>query len=72
LPPDGKVVADHLTGEKYDLDLSQTSAGRHTIQLTANGAHTYFDLDPRKLTVQLKAPLPVTSEIAITFEPEVN
>jgi hypothetical protein len=65
---DGKVVAENLTGEKYDLDLSKISAGKHTIQLTANGVHTYFDLDPTRLTVQSKSPLPVTSEIEIKYE----
>ena len=68
---DSKIVAEHLTGEEYDLDLSKIRAGKHSIQLVANGVHTYFNLDPRKLTVQSKIPLPVISEIEITYSSSV-
>ena len=36
--------------------------------LIANGAHTYFDLAPEKLTEKSATPLPVTSTIEFTVE----
>ncbi len=69
---DGKIVADRLTDAKYTLDFSDTTAGKHAIQLVANGVHTYFDLDPQRLTVKSPTPLPVTSTIEIKYEPAAN
>jgi hypothetical protein len=69
---DGKVIAAQIEGEHYDLDLSGARPGRHSIQLVASGVHTYFDLDPRKLSVHSKTPLPVTSMIEIAVRAGVN
>ncbi|HVA01758.1 MAG TPA: hypothetical protein VMV34_08895 [Terriglobia bacterium] len=35
--------------------------------LIANGVHTYFDLDPERLTRKSAAPLPVTSAIGFDY-----
>lgn len=69
---DGLTVAENLTGDHFTLDLSKYSAGKHTIQLVANGVHTYFDLAPERLTVKLRAPLPVTSSIEIDYTPNIR
>ena len=47
LKVDGQAVAENLQGRDFTLDLSKLSAGKHTVQLVANGAHTYLDLSPR-------------------------
>ena len=60
---DGHTVATDLTGTKYTLDLSGVPPGTHHVRLTAVGAQTYFDLDPRRLATRSAKPLPVTSEI---------
>jgi hypothetical protein len=65
---DGRTVAENIHGNQYVLDLSHSRPGRHRVTLVANGAHTYFDLAPEKLTVKSKAPLAVTSTIEFTLE----
>jgi hypothetical protein len=68
---DGKVVADRIKikGEKYMLDLSKLPPGKHRVTLIANGAHTYFDLSPEKLTEKASKPLPVVAWIEFTYSP---
>ena len=65
---DGMLVADQLKDGKFTLDLAHAGAGKHSIQLVANGVHTYFDLDPQRLTVKSPTPLPVESMIEINLE----
>jgi hypothetical protein len=69
---DGRVVGGKLIGAEYTLDLSKVSAGEHRLHLVAEGVHTYFDLNPERLTVQSKIPLPATSEIEFTYSPQTN
>lgn len=66
---DDKTVNDDLHGEAYTLDLGGVSPGMHRITLIANGAHTYFDLNPEKLTEKSAGPLPVTSAIEFNYQP---
>ncbi len=47
LKVDGRAVAENLQVRDFTLDLSKLSAGKHTVQLVANGAHTYLDFSPR-------------------------
>jgi hypothetical protein len=66
---DGRSMADKLKGGSFDLDLRKLAAGKHVVSLVANGVHTYFDLDARRLTQRAKAPLPVESSIEFTYAP---
>jgi hypothetical protein len=66
---DGRTVADNQQGEKYTLELSKYSTGKHTVQLVANGVHTYFDLAPERLATKSDTPLPVTSAIEFKYSP---
>ena len=66
---DGHAVADKLMGSRYTLSLSAIPPGKHHITLTAQGAHTYFDLSPSKLATRSSQPSPVTSEIEFTYSP---
>ncbi len=63
---DGKVVADHIQGPSYPLNLTQVPAGKHRVTVIADGAHTYFDLSPVKLASRSSKPLPVASTIEFT------
>jgi hypothetical protein len=67
---DGNPVAKGLQGSEYTLDLSALHPGRHSVRLIAEGAYTYFDLDPEKITVKSTSRLPVTSTIQFTYSPE--
>ena len=69
LQVDGRTVAENIRGENYPLDLSEFSAGKHTVLLVAKGVHTYFDLAPERLTTRSPSPLPVTSTIEINCLP---
>ncbi len=69
LKVDGRAVAEDLTGNQYILDLSKYPAGKHTLQLVANGVQTYFDLSPERMTTKSQTPLPVTSAIEINYTP---
>jgi hypothetical protein len=69
LKVDGKVAAENLQGGHYTLDLPGSFAGKHTLQLLANGVFTYFDLSPDRLTAKSPTPLPVTSSIEINYRP---
>ena len=69
LKVDGRVVAENVSGEKYTLDLSMLSPGKHTVQVVAKGVHTYFDLAPERLTIKSQTALPVTSSIEINYSP---
>jgi hypothetical protein len=69
LKVDGHTGVENLAGDKYTLDLSNLSPGKHTVQLVANGVHTYFDLSPERLTTKSQTPLPVTSAIEINYSP---
>lgn len=64
---DGKRVANNIEGQSYTLPLSHVSPGTHHVTLTANGAHTYFDLNPDRLTQKSAKPLPVTSTIEFRY-----
>jgi hypothetical protein len=64
---DGKTVAESLHGSEYSLDSSDLSPGKHRITLHAEGAQSYYDLDPAKPTTKSTKPLPVTSSIEFTF-----
>ncbi len=66
---DGNTVAENLHGSDFNLDLSQVPPGKHTAKLIAQGAHTYFDLSPERLTMKSNAPLPVESTIEFTYAP---
>ena len=66
---DGATVAKAIQGDKYSLDLSRLHLGKHRVTLVANGAHTFFDLNPEKMTVKSAAPLPVTSTVDFTYLP---
>jgi len=68
---DGKVVAGDISAESYLLNLKGASEGKHRVTVTANGAHTYFDLDPSRLTNRSNQPLPVDSSIDFTYSPAV-
>jgi hypothetical protein len=64
---DGALVASGVHTEDYTLDLSGIAAGEHRVELTADGAYTYFDLAPEHLTERSKERLPVTSSIEFTI-----
>ena len=64
---DGQPVAQNLQGSDYRLDCSRLSLGKHRITLLAEGAKTYFDLDPLKKTTKSARPLAVTSSIELTY-----
>lgn len=64
---DGRAVAKGVHGAAYDLDLSKLSAGKHRVTLLAEGAKTYYDLDPSKITAKSAKALPVTSSIEFTY-----
>jgi len=72
LQVDGHVVADKLKGNSYTLSLAAIPPGKHRITLLARGVHTYFDLPPAKLATRSRVPLPVTSEIEITYSPDAG
>jgi len=72
LKVDGQTVAENLQGKDFTLDLSKLSAGKHTVQLVANGVHTYFDLSPARLTIKSNNPLPVESAIEFKYSPEAG
>ena len=63
---DGRTEAERIQGESYQLDLSKIPAGKHQVTLVAEGAYTYFDLAPEKLTHKSSKRLPVTSTIELT------
>ena len=67
---DGRTIASGIQGDRYTLDLSEIAAGKHRVELVANGSHTYFDLAPEKLTERSAKPLPVTSSIEFTASPD--
>jgi hypothetical protein len=69
LEMDGKTAADKIAGQSYTLDLSGTPAGKHHVNLVANDVHTYFDLNPEKLTEKSGTPQPVTSAIEFNYAP---
>lgn len=69
---DGATVAKAIQGDKYSLDLSRLHRGKHQVTLVANGAHTFFSLNPEKLAVKSAAPLPATSTIEFTYSPASN
>ena len=62
---DGKVLAKNVTVSEYALDLRNFQPGKHTVSVLAEGAHTYFDLDPDHLTKRSPHPLPVSSEVSV-------
>ena len=66
---DGKTIAHDLPGTSYVLNLAGSLTGRHRVTLIADGAHTYFDLDPRKMAKRSSKPLPVTSAIEFRYAP---
>jgi len=66
---DGKVVARNVHGLQYQLDLSTVAAGRHSAEVVAEWAHTYFDLAPDRLTTKDPKPLPVRSAVEFTVSP---
>lgn len=66
---DGKTIAHNLPGPSYVLDLAGSPSGRHRVTLIADGAHTYFDLDPHKIATKSSKPLPVTSTIEFRYAP---
>lgn len=67
---DGASVATKVTGSDYTIHLSGVAPGTHHIELLAGGAHTYFDLKPRRRTFRSPHPLPVTSILAIQYSPQ--
>jgi hypothetical protein len=69
LKVDGRTIAKNFPGQSYTLDLGKFSPGKHTALLIANGAHTYFDLDPERLARRTSTPLPVTSSIEFDYAP---
>jgi hypothetical protein len=66
---DGAPVASGIHGERYTLDLSTIAAGKHRVELVADGVYTYFNLAPEALTIRSAKPLPVTSYIEFTASP---
>lgn len=66
---DRRMVARNIVGQKYLLDLARMQPGRHRITLIANGVHTDFDLDPKKMTTRSATPLPVVSTLEFTYAP---
>lgn len=66
---DGKPIARNLHGSEYELDLSKLPPGKHRVALAADGVHTYYDLNPDRLTMKSATPLPVTSEVDFTYSP---
>ncbi len=68
---DRKVVADHIRGQSYPLNLTGISEGKHSITIIANGAHTYFALSPAQLASRSRTPLLVTSTIEFTYAPDI-
>ncbi|MGH7193804.1 MAG: hypothetical protein ACREJM_09765, partial [Candidatus Saccharimonadales bacterium] len=66
---DGKTVASNIHGDRYTLNLSHISPGAHRVELIADGAHTYFDLNPEKLTQKSTKRLPVVSTIEFRYAP---
>jgi hypothetical protein len=67
LQVDGKTMASNVQGNTYTLDLSSLRNGEHAVTLVANGAHTYFDLSPERMTQRSSRPLPVASTIRFTY-----
>jgi len=67
---DGRTIASGIRSDRYTLDLSGITAGKHRVELVANGAYTYFDLAPERLTERSTKPLPVTSSIEFTASPD--
>jgi hypothetical protein len=65
-------VADNLRGSDFYLDFSKSPAGKHTVQLTAKGVSTYFDLSPARLTTKSSTPLPAESTIESTYVPAAH
>lgn len=63
---DSHLIAAHVTGTRYRLDLTHVSPGIHRAKLIASGARTYFDLDPQKFTTRSTLPLQVASELEFT------
>jgi len=70
LEVDGRAAARALQGGQYTLDLAPLAPGRHSVTLRANGAHTFYDLNPERMTVKSESPLPVTSTIQFTYSPD--
>ncbi len=64
---DGRPAAKNVQGTEYDLDLSKLAAGKHRVTLVAEGAKTYYDLDPSKATSKSEKALPVTSSVEFTY-----
>jgi hypothetical protein len=67
---DGNTAARAIQGTKYTLDLSRVHPGSHSVTLLANGVHTFFDLNPERVTVRSTVPLPVTSTIHFSYSPD--
>lgn len=66
---DGKMVASNIQGASHTLNLLGVHPGRHRVTLVANGAHTYFDLEPGELTRKSARPLPVSSTTEFRYAP---
>ncbi|MFN8007762.1 MAG: hypothetical protein U0V70_12180 [Terriglobia bacterium] len=69
LKVDGRTQVKGIRGESHDLSLAKISPGKHQVTLVANGAYTYFDLAPEKLTRKSAKQLPVSSTIELTYSP---
>lgn len=64
---DGKRVASDIQGQTYTVALRHLASGTHHVTLTANGVHTYFDLNSDELTQKSAKPLPVTSTVEFHY-----
>jgi hypothetical protein len=64
---DERAVVRNLHTSEYNFDCSNLSPGKHRITLRAEGALSYYDLDPAKLTTKSSQTLPVTSSIEFTY-----
>ncbi len=64
---DGETVASRLHGDSYLLHLPRLAPGTHEVTLVAHGAHTYFDLSPKREAEKSATPLPVTSTIQFRY-----
>ncbi len=63
---DGRSIATGLHGSEYTLDCTKLARGKHRVTLMADGARSYFDLNPAMLATKSARPLPVTSSIDFT------
>lgn len=62
---DGRLVEKGIKGKQFTLDLSDLTAGKHSVTLLANGVYTYFDLDPSAPASRSPVRLPVSSEVTL-------